>query len=373
MSMASYKVVDADAHMCEPPSIWAERLDEEFKSRAPRVIKDFNGQKGEFFVIDKQNNMRVAGVFAAGKTFDEKFMELGLESALPGGSDPAARLKDMELDGIECAVLYTTFGFTLFRVEDPRFQEACFRAYNDWLAEFVSYAPDRFAGMALIPLYDPEAGARELERCHKLGLKGALIWAAPPEDRPYHFPIYDRLWATAQDLQMPLSLHLGTARRDTLAESDRGLQYTRMVARTLDVQNTILTLIFGGVLERFPRLKIVSAENDIGWVPFLMERADKYYRRWSKGYKIDISMKPSEYFARQIYATFIDDPEGLRTYRHFPGGVDNFMWSTDYPHQAATWPHSREFLEEHFKSVPDQDRRKIVRENAAKLYGFPVQ
>jgi len=117
--MASYKVVDADAHMCEPPSIWAERLDEEFKARAPKVIKDFNGQKGEFFVIDKQNNMRVAGVFAAGKTFDEKFMELGLESALPGGSEPAARLKDMELDGVECAVLYTTFGFALFRIEDP--------------------------------------------------------------------------------------------------------------------------------------------------------------------------------------------------------------------------------------------------------------
>src|SRR5260370_331284 len=87
--MDSYKVVDADAHMCEPPSIWAERLDEEFKARAPKVIKDFNGQKGEFFVIDKQNNMRVAGVFAAGKTFDEKFMELALDSALPGGSGPA--------------------------------------------------------------------------------------------------------------------------------------------------------------------------------------------------------------------------------------------------------------------------------------------
>ena len=108
--------------------------------------------------------------------------------------------------------------------------------------------------MALIPLYNAEAGGRELERCKKLGLKGALIWAAPPEDAPYHLPVYDRLWATAQNLQMPLSLHLGTARRDTLAETDRAVQYTRFVARTLDVQNTILTIIFGGVLERFPHL-----------------------------------------------------------------------------------------------------------------------
>jgi predicted TIM-barrel fold metal-dependent hydrolase len=371
--MNSYKIVDADAHMCEPPNLWTERLDKQFSDRAPRVIKNLNGKPGEFFVIDEHNNMRVAGVFAAGKTFDEKYMETGFADALPGGWDPAERLKDMELDGVERAVLYTTFGFGLFRIEDPAFQQACFRAYNDWLAEFVSYAPERFAGLALVSLYDPEAGARELERSRKLGLKGALIWAAPPDDRPYHLPLYDRLWSVAQDLEMPLSLHLGTARRDTLAETDRAVLYTRAVARTLDVQNTILTIIFGGVLERFPRLKLVSAENDIGWVPFLMERADKYYRRWKQGYKIELSLKPSEYFGRQIYATFIDDREGLKTYHHFAQGVDNFMWSTDYPHQAATWPHSQEVLERDFVALPESDRRKIVRENTIKLYGFPTQ
>jgi predicted TIM-barrel fold metal-dependent hydrolase len=370
--MDSYKIMDADAHMCERPEVWSERLDRRFRERAPRIIRDFKGQKGEFFVIDDRNNMRVAGVFAAGRTFDERFLESGLESALPGGWDPAARLKDMELDGVECAVLYTTFGFSLFRIEDPEFQQACFRAYNDWLAEFVSYAPERFAGLGLISLYDPDAGAEELVRCRKIGLKGALIWAAPPDDRPYHFPVYDRLWAAAQEHEMPLSLHLGTARRDTLAESDRGLFYTRAVARTLDVQNTILTIIFGGVLERFPRLKIVSAENDIGWVPFLMERADKYYRRWKQGYTIQLSLKPSEYFARQVYATFIDDPEGLRTYNHFAAGRDNFMWSTDYPHQAATWPHSRDVVEREFQGLPPEDCRKIIRENTARLYGFAL-
>jgi len=370
--MVSYKIMDADAHMCEPAGLWLERLDRRFRDRAPRVVRNFKGQKGEFFVVDEHNNMRVAGAFATGRTFDEKFLESGLADALPGGWDPAARLKDMELDGVECAVLYTTFGFALFRIEDPEFQQACFRAYNDWLAEFVSYAANRFAGLALIPLHDPDAGAKELVRCARLGLKGALIWAAPPDDRPYHFPIYDPLWATAQHYQLPLSLHLGTARRDTLAETDPGIFYTRAVARTLDVQNTILTMIFGGVLERFPRLKIVSAENDIGWVPFLMERADKYYRRWKQGYKIEISLKPSEYFARQVYATFIDDPEGLRVYHHFAGGADNFMWSTDYPHQAATWPHSREVVARDFQSLPEDDRRKIIRENTARLYGFTL-
>src|ERR1700751_4758311 len=169
--MDSYKIMDADAHMCERPEVWSERLDRRFRERAPRIIRDFKGQKGEFFVIDDRNNMRVAGVFAAGRTFDERFLESGLESAMPGGWDPAARLKDMELDGVECAVLYTTVGFVLFRLEDAEFQEACFRAYNDWLAEFCSHAPKQLGGLALISLFDVERGRRELERCKKRGLK----------------------------------------------------------------------------------------------------------------------------------------------------------------------------------------------------------
>jgi predicted TIM-barrel fold metal-dependent hydrolase len=130
-------------------------------------------------------------------------------------------------------------------------------------------------------------------------------------------------------------------------------------------------LIFSGVLERFPRLKFVSAENDVAWAPHLVERADKYYRRWKEAYNAPLSLKPSEYFRRQCYATFIDDPLGLEIYQRV--GVDNMMWSTDYPHQAATWPHSQEVLERDFRRIPEADLRKIVRENTAKLYGFALE
>ena len=115
----------------------------------------------------------------------------------------------------------------------------------------------------------------------------------------------------------------------------------------------------------------MSAENDIAWVPHLLERADKYYRRFKQAYDAPLSLKPSEYFRRQCYATFIDDPLGLKTY-HFMG-ADNFMWSTDYPHQAATWPHSQEVLARDFQGLPEEDKRKIVRENTAKLYGFTLR
>ena len=113
------------------------------------------------------------------------FLEAGLENAPAGGWNPAERLKDMELDGIDAAVLYTTMGFVLFWLEDADFQHDCFRVYNDWLAGFCRHAPARLAGLALISLFDIDRASRELQRCAKMGLKGALIWAAPPEDRPY--------------------------------------------------------------------------------------------------------------------------------------------------------------------------------------------
>jgi predicted TIM-barrel fold metal-dependent hydrolase len=368
-----YKIIDADAHMCELPNLWVERIDRQFRERAPRVVKDPHGKKGSFFVCENLPPMRVSGAFAAGQTFDKKFLEAGIEDALPGGWDPAERLKDMERDGVEAAVLYTTFGFVLFQIEDAALQEACFRVYNDWLAEFCSYAPKQLAGLALIPLFDVERGRQELERCRKMGLRGALIWASPPETQPYSAAVYDPFWATAQDLEMPLSLHLATGRRkeSKIDESNMAEFWVNLVARPHEIQHSLLMLIFSGVLERFPRLKFVSAENDIAWVPHVLERADKYHRRLKQGYNVALSLKPSEYFRRQLYATFIDDPMGLKTYQ-LTGSADNFMWSTDYPHQASTWPRSQEVLARDFQGLPEDDKRKIVRDNAAKLYGFAV-
>ena len=373
--MAPYGIISADSHMCEPPNLWVERIDRRFRDRAPRVLKDPDGKKGSFFVCENLPPLNISGAFAAGKTFDKTFLEAGLDNALPGGWDPAARLKDMELDGVEAEVLYTTCGFMLFGMEDAALQEACFRAYNDWLAEFCSYAPQQFAGLGLISLFDVERGRQELERCKKLGLRGAMIWATPPEDLPpYNSAVYEPFWVTAQDLEMPLSLHLHTGgRKAGRFELNNPVRiYVASITRPSEIQDSLLTLIFAGVLERFPRLQLVSAENDIAWVPHLLERADKYHRRWKQAYEVSISLKPSEYFRRQIYVTFIDDPAGLKTYQ-LADCTDNIMWSTDYPHQAATWPHSQEVIARDFQGLPEEDKRKIVRENAAKLYGFTLE
>ena len=369
------QLISADSHMCEPPDLWTRRIDKPFRDRAPRILANPKDLKGSFFVCEDLPPFRVSGAFAAGKTFDKAFMEAGMEDALPGGWDPAERLRDMDEDGIVAEVLYTTCGFVLFWVEDAAFQDACFRAYNDWLAEFVSHDPKRFYGLGLISLIDIDRATRELERCKKAGLSGAMIWAKPPDDMPYSAPEYDRFWAAAQSLEMPLSLHTLTGKgKESQQDESAGVAeiYARMVLRPGEIQHSFLTLVFGGVLERFPELRFVSAEGDVAWIPHILERADKYARRFGKGYDAGpLSLTPTEYFRRQFYACFIDDPLGLAIY-HYSGVADNLMWSTDYPHQASTFPQSRKFVDEKFSGVPPADRNKIVCENAAKLYGIDI-
>lgn len=363
-----YNIIDADAHMAEPPELWQERVDKRFRDEAPRVVDEVNGQKGMYLVFEDVT-VRFA---TSGKQGGSTTMQR------PGGYDPAERLKDMEIDGVAAAVLYTTHGFYVFGTRKAELQTALFRAYNDWLAEFCAYAPDRYAGLGLVSLYDIEGGVRELERCARIGLKGAMIWGAPPDDKqPYSSPEYDRLWAAAEALNMPLALHTNTRpkKRDYYgAEQGRGKnfapQYTTMVMNQAALQESVLQMTYGGVFERFPGLKMICAEGDIGWMPPLMQRADTYYNSAARrGHDLHMKMPPSEYIRRNVWMSFITDPIGLKLY---PLGnlADRVMWSTDYPHPACFFPNSLEVFKRDFAGVPEADKKKIVHDNVAALFGF---
>src|SRR5689334_1610002 len=157
------------------------------------------GKEGAYCHYEGYAPHRIGIGCGAGKSPDE-LTELPSKAtyadARPCGCEPAARMQENELGGQEADLLYTTVGFRIFWLKDPRLQADCYRVYNDWLAEFVSYDPKHMAGLPMISLYDPKAGARELERCAKMGLKGAMIWCSPPDTQPYSSDIYDPFWAT---------------------------------------------------------------------------------------------------------------------------------------------------------------------------------
>jgi predicted TIM-barrel fold metal-dependent hydrolase len=379
--MDERKLVSADSHVNEPGDLWVERIDKAFRDRAPRVVDNLPGrQPGSYLVLEDIPPIHLTQGLGAGKKPEELpnfFQQTTYKDARRGGWDPAERLKDMELDGVEAEVIYTTLGFRQFWFKDAALQQACFRAYNDWLAEYCSYAPKQLAGLALISLYDIEEAVRELHRCRQMGLKGAMIWASPPEDRPYSSPLYDPFWAAAQDLHMPLSLHAITgmgpesqATRTMGREIQPVDRYLRAVTGADEVKRTLTVFIFSGVLERFPGLKLVSAENNVGWLPFVIQRWDQAHATSRYMQTTPLKLRPSEYFHRQVYATFIDDSVGVENRHQI--GIDNIMWSSDYPHTASTWPHSQDIVARDFKDVPAEEKWKIVRENVTALYDLDL-
>ena len=366
----NYKLISADLHVSEPPDLWESRVDRKYRERAPRLVVDPPGKEGAYFLYEGHPPHPIGIGFGAGKSPEELktfLTQATYADARAGGWDPAARKKDNEVDGVDADVLYTTLGFRIFWLRDARLQEECFRVYNDWLAEFVAYAPKKMAGLAMISLYDPKAGGRELERCARLGLKGAMIWCSPPQDKPYSSDLYDPFWAAAEELKMPVSLHAITG-MGVESQWNWGERYMRTTVLGYEVEKSFSVLIFSGVLDRFPKLQIVSAENNIGWIPYYLQRMDRVANRSRASHGFTQQLKPSEYFRRQMWATYIDDFVGVAN-REFVG-VDRMMWSSDYPHQASSWPHSQDVVARDFKDATPDEIFAITRGNVARLYGF---
>lgn len=334
-------IISADSHVEEGDDFWATRLPSSYREQAPRFSK-------------------------RRETLEHK----------PGGYDPHERVKEMAVDGVSTEVLYPTRGISLFGLEDARLQEACFRAYNDWLIEYCQVAPKHLLGVSCISVYNIEHAVKELERCMKAGLKGALIWMVAPPELPLYSGHYDRFWAAAQELSAPVSLHVNTGRNP---KESKHVQVSRNKAETLrrsintklsECVDALFDLIFYGVLERFPRLKIVLVEGEIGWIPFVLQRWDSRYRQVFENDAPPVTMNPSDYFNRQVYATFINDAIGGRILQGW--GMENCMWSSDYPHTASYWPNSRKVIEQTLGHLPSETRGKLLCTNAAKLYNMEI-
>jgi uncharacterized protein len=333
--------ISADSHMAEPLDLWQQRMPERHRENALRFRHHEIG-KGQY--------------------------------AREGGWDPRERLKDMAADGVSAEVLYPTRGKEIFRQGcEPEIAQISAHVYNDWMVEFCQEAPDRLWGQSLICLWDIDHAVRELEWSRKSGLRGASIWMIPPEGLPFDSNHYERFWSAAEELEMPISMHINQGFGEYAEGLDRGAGIVESVKRTCGghkkiAMDVLTEFICSGVFERHPRLKLVLAELEVGWIPFWLEDMDRRFLKSREHGKF--SLLPSEYFSRNIYATFTQDRAGGYLIGLY--GEDNFLWSNDYPHPGCIWPYSDTVIEKTLGHLDPSVRRKVLCENVAQLYGMPI-
>ena len=372
--MANYRVISSDSHIFEPADLWTSRIEPKFKDRAPRMIHREEDNSDWFYCDGMKGVSGGSGGGQGTSRFEDpenlKFAGSS-DQILPGGYIPEEHVKDLDLDGIDVDLLYPTNGLLLYSLPDGELLTAVLKAYNDWLAEFCGAIPSRLKGIAALNIDDVQEGIKEMERCQKMGLVGAMITVYPPEDRSYASPEYEPLWAAAQDLGMPLSLHIAT-NRFVPGMPLVDIEATGPVFFTnVDywVRMSLSHMIFNGVFERYPKLQVGSIEMELSWVPHFLDRLDyNYTQRPPTGdwYTFKEDMLPSDYFHRNVFLAFQEDGLGIKLRDII--GVDNLAWGSDYPHPESTFPRSRQILEELLADCNDDEKAKIAGGNIARIY-----
>ena len=370
----------SDSHVNEPPEAW-ERIPKNLRELGPRFVQDPPGKKGLYMVFDGHEPDPVGMTFTAGKDKSggaiRKVIENFTWEDWRGPWDAHARLGDMDLDGVKMEVLYPSMArnFYSLKGEETPLQKAGLVAYNDWLLDYCAVAPNRLLALGLLSALDVEWSLEEMKRCAKQGHKGVVLPSALPEGMSYCDPEFDPLWTLAQDMNFPIHYHVNIVQgRDRMAARLKVItpvqQGRNAVSRAiLEPLKLTTDLVFGGVLERFPKLRVVLAEYDLSWLhPFISKMDGTLQRARSEAPDSKtVSLLPSELIRRQLYITFQDDRIGVLGTEVFDM-ADNYMWASDYPHGGSTWPHSPEVIESQFKGIPNQIKQKLIWDNCAKFY-----
>jgi uncharacterized protein len=292
--------------------------------------------------------------------------------------DPKERLKAMDKAGIDYAVLYPTVagsgGQTFGRIEDPELELACVKAYNDWLLEEWTNVSERFIPQCITPLFPIDQAVKEVRRCVANGHRGVVYPSIPMElrDVPHiNDSVYDPLWATCQELNVPICFHAGASTKIQIPAyegySPALAAAFQSIARPASSVSVLVNLLISKILMRFPSLKVVLAESGLGWGAYLLEYTD-FQATGDQLPQNGYDLMPSELFKRQCYLVGWYDKASLHVRNYV--GSDNILWSSQFPLATSTWPHTREALAKSFEGVVADDKQKILWENAAKLYGI---
>lgn len=361
------KVISADSHVLEPPDLYQERIPARYRSRIPRYEVADDGTS--YWIVDGRKPWR-QDIAMDKVTEEDNKREFRLEEN--GGRDVERRLADQELDGISAEVVYPTSGLVLYNSPDPGYQLAVARAYNDWAIEVFGSHTSRFTPVAVIPVKDIPAAVLEVQRAAQMGYRAVKIPLIVKE-QPYNLPDYEPLWSAIEELGLVLNLHAFSTTEDTFPEDlgeaegmGGGLSF--WVFSLMEGQTPVNLLISSGVLQRHPNLRFVVVECGAGWLAWLLYAMDEMLEKKHIWINPQLDMMPSEFFKRQGHVTFGDDPVALTTLGYI--GSQSLLWGSDYPHDEGTFPYSQEVIERTFKGIPEADKRRIICDNTANLYGF---
>jgi len=373
-------IVDADAHVNPSHDMWSEYLPAQFRELAPQIE---HGEDCDYVVFEGRRRKLNLISAQAGKEGKDFKMHGRAADARAGGWMPNARLDDMNTDGIDAAVLFG--GGPLGTTNNDLFI-ASFAAYNSWLADFCAHAPKRFVGVGYVPMQDVDVAIKMMRAFVAKGLKAVNIPAFPMSkldaangldaqtkaltgdvnsERTYADPEFDPFWKAACELGIPVTIHLG----------GRAVRFTEpkfflsdLLMSKFGMGEPIAIMIYGGVFQRFPDLKLVSVESGVGWFAFAANYMDETWTKQRHWVNSVLEHEPSYFWDRNIYGSFIHDRPGILM-RELPG-AGNIMWSSDYPHSETTFPHSQDVIRKLFAGVPDADREMITGGRAKALFNL---
>ena len=380
MLPSDVQIMSADDHMIEPPHLWVDRVPAKYRDECPRIVERDGRQawlyEGELTYIPMGSCRALPGHPDEG--YPPAPGTARFDEIRPGCYDPVARLADMDIDGVWgqlCFPNYARFaGHRFFlNVKDGDLGLACLRTYNDYLLEeWCGTDPSRLYGAVILPLHDIDLAIEELHRVAAKGAK-ALAFSENPTVLglpSVHTDHWERLWSAVEEIDIPVCMHIGSSSKLMTTSTDA----PPTVLVTCNGINSMMAGIdwlLSGILERHD-LKVILSEGGAGWVPYILERADKAFRdprikpnaaigQTSKGGTVP----PSQLFREHMYVCLVDEHFALRSLGDIP--VDNLLFEGDFPHGDGLWPHNREYLEKSLAGVPDEDARKIAETNLRKL------
>jgi len=369
-----YNVIDADGHILEPLDIWDNYMDPKYRDRAPRLVLENESGKEKLEVegqlLGSQQGMGgIGGVGARqGKV---NSAEMKYEEGMPGGFDPHKRIPDMDLDGIDAAFLYPSMGLFAGAVHDPNLASALCRAYNRWLADYCKPYPDRLFGVAMVPMQSVKHAIAEMEFARKeLGMKGVFIRPNPYNDRMIDHKMYEPFWAAAEDLDMAIGFHEGGSSGMPTVGVDRfaGRAERHIVSHTMEMMLACLAVIWGGVCERHPKIRIGFLESGGGWIAPWLDRMDRHFD--DQGFNDSgLKTRPSELFRRNCWIAF-EPVEGSIGVLADYIGAHKVMWATDYPHQDGFFPGAPQMIRDRLGPLSPEARHQVMAGGAMGFYGL---